>query len=97
VKNALGDAIKTFVVAVFPAVAREGVAPQRFTRTIRPDLDGRYQSKGLPPGDYEAVAVESIEQGGEWDPAFQQQMKPRGKAFHLAEGESITLDLTLIQ
>jgi hypothetical protein len=66
---------------------------RKVQRTIRPDLDGRYQSRGLPPGNYVAVAVESIESGGEWDPAFQQQMRAKGKTFHLAEGESATLEL----
>jgi len=33
------------------------------------DQQGRYEIKGLPPTDYVAVAVESLEQGGEWDPA----------------------------
>jgi hypothetical protein len=44
-----------------------------------------------------AVAVESLEQGGEWDPAFQQQMRPRGKSFRLTEGQTSTVDLTLVQ
>ena len=88
VKNARGDAIKDFVVAIFPAAAKEGTAATRFTRAVRPDQQGRYETKGLPPGDYVAVAVESLEQGGEWDPAFQQQMKPKGKSFSLTDGQS---------
>ncbi len=94
-KNIRGDAVKDFVVVVFPQVPKEGLLGARFTRAIRPDQDGRYQTKGLPPGDYVAVAVESLEQGSEWDPAFQQLMKPRGKTVRLMEGQSTTLDLTL--
>jgi hypothetical protein len=97
VNNARGDAIKDFVVAVFPAAAKEGMAATRFVRAVRPDQQGRYETKGLPPGDYVAVAVESLEQGGEWDPAFQQQMKPKGKSLSLTDGQSATLDLTLVQ
>jgi hypothetical protein len=97
VTNVRGDAVKDYVVAVFPAAAREDVLATRFTRTIRPDQQGRYQVKGLPPADYVAVAVESLEQGGEWDPAFQQQMRPRGKSFRLTEGQTSTVDLTLVQ
>jgi protocatechuate 3,4-dioxygenase beta subunit len=97
VKNTAGEAVKDYVVAFFPALAKEGILATRFTRTIRPDQQGKYQVRGLPPGDYAAVAVESIEQGGEWDPAFQQQMKPRGKSFRLTEGQTITLDLSLVQ
>ena len=97
VKNAAGETVKDYVVAIFPATAREGILGTRFTRTIRPDQQGRYQLRGMPPGDYVAVAVESLEQGGEWDPAFQQQMKPRGKSISLSEGQTATLDLTLVQ
>ena len=97
VKNARGDSVSDFVVVVFPSTVREGTIATRFTRTVRPDQQGRYEMKGLPPGDYVAVAVESLEQGGEWDPAFQQQMKPRGKTFRLTEGQLTTLDLPLVQ
>ena len=92
-----GDVVKDSVVAIFPATTREGVIPTRFTRTVRPDQEGRFQVKGLPPGDYFAVAVDSLEQGGEWDPAFQEQMKPKGKSFRLTEGQTSTLDLKLVQ
>jgi hypothetical protein len=97
VNNSRGEPVKDFVVAILPAQLREGAVALRFTRTVRPDQDGRYQLKGLPPGDYVAVAVESLEQGGEWDPGFQQETRPRGKVFRLNEGQSLTLDLSLIQ
>jgi hypothetical protein len=97
VKNARGEAVKDFVVAIFPAGAKEGYSAARFTRAARPDQEGRFQVKGLPPGDYVAVAVDALEQNGEWDPAFQRQAKPRGTAFHLTDTQPATLDLSLIE
>jgi protocatechuate 3,4-dioxygenase beta subunit len=97
VKDSRGEAIKDYFVAIFPAQLRDGIISTRFMRTIRPDQEGRYQIRGMPPGDYVAVAVETLEQGGEWDPAFEQQMKPRGKMFRLNEAQSLTLDLSLIE
>ena len=97
VKNVRGEMLNDFVVVILPVVAREGSAATRFTRTVRPDQQGRYEIKGLPPTDYVAVAVESLEQGGEWDPAFQEHMRPRAKTFRLTEGQSSTLDLSLMQ
>ena len=97
VKNVRGETLNDFVVVILPVVAREGSAATRFTRTVRPDQQGRYEIKGLPPTDYVAVAVESLEQGGEWDPAFQEHMRPRAKTFRLTEGQSSTLDLSLMQ
>jgi hypothetical protein len=97
VKKSNGDAVKDFVVVIFPSGLRDGTVPTRFTRTSRPDQQGGYQIRGLPPGDYVAAAVESLEQGGEWDPAFQQHVKPRGKTFRLSDAQMMTLDLSLVQ
>ena len=49
VKNLRGEALKDFVVVFFPAMAREGAAATRFTRTVRPDQQGRYEVKGSRP------------------------------------------------
>jgi hypothetical protein len=97
VRNTRGETMKDYVAVIFPSDVKEGAVATRFTRTARPDQDGRYQIRGLPPGDYFAVAVESLDQGDEWDPAFQQQVKSKGKAFKLAEGQTMTLDLQLAQ
>ena len=71
--------------------------PGRYTRVVRPDQQGRFQMRGLPPGDYLAAAVESLEQGGHWDPAFRKQVEPAAKRFRLTEGQAATIDLTLTQ
>lgn len=97
VKTPTGEPVKDYVVAVFPSNLRDGDLPTRFIRTIRPDQEGKYQSKGLSPGDYFAAAVETIEQGEQWDPAFQERVKPRAKRFSLTEGQTLALDLQLLQ
>ena len=89
--------VKDFVVVVFPSYLREDVVPMRFIQMARPNQDGRYVVRNLPPGDYVAAAVESLEQGRQWDPAFQQQVRPRGKTFRLNDGQTMTVDLELIQ
>jgi hypothetical protein len=43
------------------------------------------------------VAVESLEQGGHFDPAFRKQLEPTAKRFTLTEGQTATVDLTLAQ
>ena len=60
----------------------------RFVRVVRPDQQGRFETRGLPPGDYLAVAVETLEQGGQWDPAFRKQVEPTAKRFRLTEGQT---------
>jgi hypothetical protein len=97
VKNSRGDVVKDYVLAVLPENLKEGVSPLRFTRTVRPDQNGQYKTQGLPPGDYVAFAVETMEQGINYDPAYQQAMKPRGRSFRLSDGQTLSLDLQLVQ
>jgi hypothetical protein len=97
VKNPRGEQTTDYTVVVFPDRLREGAMPGRYTRTVRPDQQGRFETRGLPPGDYLAAAIESLEQGGQWDPAFRKQIEPAAKRFRLAEGQSSTIELQLIQ
>jgi hypothetical protein len=94
VQSGLGAA-KDYVVVIFPNNLRDGDIPTRFIRILRPDQDGKYLTNGLPPGDYFAIAMEAIDQGEQWDPAFQDRVKPRATNFRLSEGQTLRLDLRL--
>lgn len=97
VRNGRGDLVKDYLVVLLPRNLREGVLPTRFTSSVRPDQDGRFFIRGIVPGDYLAVAVESLDSGDEWDPAVQQRLRDRAKPFTVNEGQAVTLDLTLSQ
>jgi hypothetical protein len=97
VTNAMGDRVKDYTVVVLPARVHEGFSGARYTRTVRPDQNGTFIIRGLPASDYVAVAVEGIQQGTEWDPAFQQQVRSMGKPFKLADGQDLALTLPLSQ
>ena len=96
VRNAGGQPVIDYTVVVFPSQLREGAMPGRYTRVVRPDQQGRFETRGLPPGDYLAAAVESLEQGGQWDPAFRKGVETAAKQFRLREGQAATIDLILI-
>jgi hypothetical protein len=96
VRDARGQPLVDYTVAIFPDQLREGVMPARYTRVVRPDQQGRFETRGLPPGNYLAAAVESLEQGSHWDPAFRKQVEPAARRFRLTEGQTATLDLQLI-
>ena len=96
VTNARREAVKDYVVVILPERLKEGVLPGRFTRTVRPNQEGRYEIRGLPAGDYLAVAVAALEFGNEWDPAFRKQVEPSAKRFRLTHGQTATLDLELM-
>ncbi len=97
VKNSRGEQATDYTVAVFPERLREGAMPARYTRVVRPDQQGRFEIRGLPPGDYFAAAVESLEQGGQWDPAFRKQIEAAAKRFRLSEAQTATVELQLTQ
>jgi hypothetical protein len=61
----------------------------------RPDQDGRYKVRNLPPADYLAIALDYVQQGEWGDPAFLERMKSRATSFRLAAGETKALDLRL--
>lgn len=96
-KNAKGEAVKDFRVALFPARSTPSVLTQRFMRTATADPSGRYEIGALPPGEYAAVALESFDQGDEWDPAFQQRVLPAARRIIVVEGQSITIDLPYLE
>ena len=97
VRDARGQTVVDYTVVVFPDQLREGAMPGRYTRAVRADQQGRFETRGLPPGNYLAAAVESIEQGGHWDPAFRKHVEPTAKRFRLTEGQTATIDLQLTQ
>ena len=50
-RNTRGETMTDYVLATFPSQLKEGAVATRFTRTVRPDQDGKFQLRGLPPGE----------------------------------------------
>ncbi|HEY7790320.1 MAG TPA: carboxypeptidase-like regulatory domain-containing protein [Vicinamibacterales bacterium] len=82
-----------YTLVIFPVDQQRWGTQSRYIRLVRPDQNGRFETKGLPPGDYYAAAVASIEQGSQDDPSLLQQLSNNATKFSLAEGESKTLNL----
>jgi hypothetical protein len=99
VKDRKGEAVKEYMVAFFPIGKFEGLDLARRQRTIRPDPEGVYRIRNLPPGAYEAVAVPllSLPYEAEWEPGFRERLQGRLTAFKLTEGESFLLNLQLVE
>ena len=51
----------------------------------------------LPPGTYNVVAVDYIENGAWGDPELLERLKPRAKRVTLSEGASERVDLKLTE
>src|SRR6185437_12520386 len=67
----------------------------RFIESARPDQRGQFKVRGLPPGEYVAIAVEYLEPGDERDPDLLAGWRRHGTSLTLSDGETRTLDLKL--
>jgi hypothetical protein len=65
----------------------------RHIQAVRTDQAGAYRLRNLPPGDYLIVAVEDVEQGEWFDPAYLEQARTGAKHVSLSEGEKKAQDL----
>jgi protocatechuate 3,4-dioxygenase beta subunit len=68
----------------------------RFLQTARPDQNGLFTIRALPPAGYVAVALEYLETGEETNPDVLAQLRTMGTRFTLTEGatENMTLRVT---
>jgi hypothetical protein len=89
-----GVALDTTVI-VFADEPEKWGPHSRFIESARPDQQGRFTIRSLPPGRYVAIAVGYLEPGEERDPDVLEKWRPRGTLFTLSEGETHGLDLRL--
>jgi hypothetical protein len=95
VMNSRGEASKDYTVVVFARDQERWTGPTRFISTGRPDQDGRFKIRGLPPAQYFAVALDYVEPGDSNDPEFLDRIKSKASTLSLGEGETKTVDLKL--
>lgn len=95
-RDARGQSATDYVVVFLPGEHKPGVNQTRFIHTARPDQQGRYQVKGLPPGHYVAAAVQTLSRDGHHNPEFQKRMRAVAKPFSLKEGQELVVDFTLM-
>jgi len=97
VADSKGLPAKDYTVVLFPDDSARWMPMSRYIRTERPDQQGRFRVKGLPPGHYLAAAVDSVENGQESDPEFLEQLRSLSTPFDLDENEQKSLALRLAQ
>ena len=67
----------------------------RYVRAARPNQDGRYTLRGMPPHNYYVIAVKDLEPGQQQDPEFLESMRPQAVRVSLGENETRVQDLKL--
>ncbi|MBI3046753.1 MAG: carboxypeptidase regulatory-like domain-containing protein [Acidobacteria bacterium] len=93
-----GKPSRDYTVILFPDEEARWTAPSRHVRAARPDQEGLFKIRALPPHDrYLAVAVDYLEQGEEGDAELLASLKGRATAFRLRPGEPATVSLKLVE
>jgi hypothetical protein len=95
VTNGHGEPVKDYWAVLFAREPDKRRPPTRYARTARADQDGRFKATGLPPGEYLAIALDSVDPAEVTDPDFLGRIEARAERFALGEGETKTLDLKL--
>lgn len=95
VQTAKGQPTTDYVVVLFASDASKWGTQTRFVRTVRPDQSGNFLAKGLPGGEYLAVALEYLEPGEEGDPEVLERLRAPGTSVTLGDGEAKTLNLRI--
>ena len=80
VTNQQGDPVTDYTVLAFPIDATLWRPQSRQIMTTRPDQNGKYQLRGLPPGDYYVAMVDPAVQGEWFEPAFLDEQRPGRRA-----------------
>ena len=95
VHNAAGGAPNEFTVILFSADQSHWLPRARRIHAARPSADGAYTFHGLPAGDYFLAAIDDVEPGEWFDPAFLQRLLPSAMKLSLGEGEQKAQDIRL--
>jgi Carboxypeptidase regulatory-like domain len=95
VSDSRGQPSRECTVIFQSAEARDPIIASRLLRTSRCDSKGAFQMRGMRPGRYVVTAITSLEQGRQFEPEFQEQLRRASESLNIREGESGTVDLKL--
>ena len=88
--------IRDATVLVFDAETEKWFESSRRVKATRPDQDGQWQLKGLPAGEYLAIALDYVEDGAWNDPEYLEVLKRDAERVTIGEGTSQTVSLKLV-
>jgi hypothetical protein len=89
----VGKPAPGYTLILFAADGRFWTPQSRRIQTARPASDGRYAFRSMPAGDYRLIAVEDVEPGQWFDPAFLKELLGASLTVSLGPGEKRTQDI----
>jgi hypothetical protein len=84
-----------FTLLAFPTDSDLWRPLARQIMTTRPDQHGKFQIRGLPPGNYYLTPVDPAEQGEWFEPAFLEQQRNGAARLSLGDGDVKTHDFRI--
>ena len=85
--------VPDYTVVLFPAEPSLWVPQSRRIQGVRPAADGAYVIRNLPSGNYLLAAVDDVEPGEWFDPAFLQRLVPAAVRITIADSEQKVQDV----
>lgn len=95
VLNAAGAAAPDCYVILFSSDRTFWISQSRRVLAARPASDASYTIRNIPPGDYLVAAVDDVEPGEWFDPAFLQRLTSAAAKISIADGEKKAQDIRL--
>jgi protocatechuate 3,4-dioxygenase beta subunit len=95
VQDDRGDRVGDYSIVAFSSDRNKWGYLTRFVRSARPDQDGRFTIRALPPDDYLVIAVEYLESGQELDPDQLRAWEASATRVSLSEGGTQAVSLKL--
>jgi len=95
ITDSRGAAVTDYTVLAYPEDSRLWRPQARQIMTSRPDQNGKFQIRGLPPGRYYLATVDPAVAGEWFEPAFLEQHRDTALRLSLLEGEVKTQDFKM--
>ena len=95
VRDAAGEPVRDAYVVAFSADRAGWFFNSRRVAGVRPDRDGRYMVRNLPPGEYRVALAHDIGIGEWFDPSVLDRLLPSSTAVSIAGVESQSVNLTI--
>jgi protocatechuate 3,4-dioxygenase beta subunit len=84
------------LVGLVPASASARGFRMDMYKTASTDASGKFELRGLPPGDYKIFSWEDVDKASIVDQDFVRLYETSGRVLHIDEGEKPTVELTVI-
>jgi protocatechuate 3,4-dioxygenase beta subunit len=91
-----GRDIPNFVAVVFPEDQQRWTPLTRTIARVRPDQQGRFSFRGLPPGRYLVAAIDYLQYGQERDARTLERLRARATAVTLTEDATQNVTVTVL-